>query len=257
MSSVAIFFIGLAFCLLLMLITWVYAQKMNYYSLVDVVWSYGIGLLTVVFAMTANGTHTKKLIAVVLASCWSIRLGTHLANRLKSHFPIEDSRYIGLKSKWEKAQFLIFFLFQGLSQALFSLPFLFLVQDKDPSISSLTVIGFFLFAAGFIGESVADKQLHAFRMSPENKGKVCDKGLWKYSRHPNYFFEWIIWCGIAIAAVPSPNGYFAILSPVVMYLTLNFLTGVPATEVQLLKSKGSLYIEYQRKTNRFFPGAPL
>ncbi len=241
----------------MMFLTWVYAQKINYYSLVDVAWSFGIGLLTVVFAMTANGALSKKLMALVLALCWSIRLGTHLAIRLKSQFPVEDSRYVALKSKWDKTQFLIFFLFQGLSQVLFCLPFLFLVQDKDSSISSLTVIGILLFVFGFAGEFIADNQLNAFRLSPENKGKVCDRGLWKYSRHPNYFFEWILWCGIAIAAVPSPNGFFAILSPVVMYLTLNFLTGVPATELQLLKSKGSLYLEYQKKTNRFFPGMPV
>ena len=240
-----------------MLAAWVVSRKINYYSLVDVVWAYGIGFLTLIFASISNGELTKKSIAIILSLCWSIRLGTYLALRLKSHFPTEDSRYTGLKNKWGKYKFLVFFLFKGFSQILFGLPFFFLTQDNNPSISSVTMIGVLLFAVGFIGESIADLQLKGFRTRPENKGKVCDIGFWKYSRHPNYFFEWIVWCGIAIAALPSPNGYWAILSPILMFLTLNFLTGVPAAEEQSLKSKGSLYIEYQKKTNRFFPGMPI
>lgn len=257
MTTISIFFLGLFVCLFVMFISWLISQKLNYYSLVDVVWSYGIGLVSIIFACVSSGALSKKLIAVTLALFWSIRLGTHLAIRLKSHFPIEDSRYSGLKEKWSKSKFLFFFLFQGVSQVLFSLPFLLLAQDPESAISGVSILGISIFAVGFVGESVADSQLNEFRLRPENKVKVCDVGLWKYSRHPNYFFEWVIWCGAAIAVMSSPSGYFAFVSPMLMFLTLNFLTGVPAAEEQSLKSKGALYAEYQKKTNRFFPGLPL
>lgn len=219
----------------------------------DIVWAYGIGALTLIIVLVADGAIEKRILALFFSTLWSLRLGTYLAFRLKSHFPKEDKRYVDLKKKWGAGKFFGFFQFQGLSQVLFSLPLLFLAKDTDPNFTLFTFVGLFIFAIGIGGETIADRQLSHFRKKHENKDKVCKFGLWKYSRHPNYFFEWITWCGISISALSAPYGYVGLLSPLLMYLTLNYLTGVPAAEEQSLRSKGDLYREYQRTTNRFFP----
>lgn len=248
---------GLIFCSLLMLFAWLVSLRTSFYSLVDALWAYGTGALVLLYAVRADGVQLKKIVAVTMALLWSLRLGTHLALRLRAHYPTEDKRYISLKRKWKGKHFFLFFQIQALSMVLFSLPFLFIVQDSNPIISKMSFLGFFVFAAALIGESLADAQLRKFRSSPTNGGRVCDIGLWKYSRHPNYFFEWLIWCGIALVALPSPSGYFGLVSPLLMYLTLNYWTGAPALEEQSLQSSGDAYRNYQKKTNRFFPGAPL
>lgn len=252
MENVVLF--GVGFCSLTMLIAWLVAVRMSFYSLVDVVWSYGIGTVVLLAAVLAQGANSKRILAVVLAGVWSLRLGTHLTLRLKQHFPSEDGRYSVLKKNWGKARFFVFFQFQALSQIAFCMPFFILISDPQSVFSKTTMLGILIFAMGFLGESLADQQLSRFRSKPENRHRVCDVGLWKYSRHPNYFFEWIIWCGIATSALSSPYGGLGLISPILMYLTLNYLTGIPYAEEQSLKSKGDLYKQYQAKTNRFFLG---
>lgn len=254
MSSLSLLLVGLIFCFFLMTISWFIAGRINFYSLVDAVWAYGIGFLGVFFVIFSDGSIEKNILVVLYSTLWSLRLGTYLTVRLKSHYPHEDRRYVDLKNKWGKGKFFVFFQFQGLSQLLFSLPFLFLAIDADKRFTILNYVGLAVFIVGFLGESIADIQLNKFKKLATNKNLVCNVGLWKYTRHPNYFFEWLIWCGISISAMTSPYGYFGLLSPILMYLTLNYLTGVPAAEDQSLKSKGDLYREYQRTTNRFFPG---
>ncbi len=257
LSAFSVLAIGFLFCLLLMAVFWWISQKLSFYSLVDAVWAYGIGALVIIFVWTSKGAAEKKALALILSMLWSLRLGSHLAARLKAHYPLEDSRYIDLKKKWGKAKFFAFFQFQGLSQIVFSLPFFFIANDSDSNFSFLTVCGVIIFFFGFFGETVADHQLSQFKKAPANKNKVCKAGLWKYSRHPNYFFEWLIWCGISISALPSAYGYLGLISPLLMYLTLNYLTGIPKAEEQSLKSKGDLYRDYQKTTNRFFPGIKI
>ncbi len=257
MSSLSILGMGFLFCFLLMTISWWVAQKLNFYSLVDVMWAYGIGGLGIVFTFLADGATEKKVLALFFSLLWSLRLGTYLALRQWSHYPVEDRRYLTLKAKWNNFKFFQFFQFQGVSQILFSLPFLFLATDPNSQVSFLTWVGLILFLIGFLGEAISDNQLRRFKSLSDNKDQVCRVGLWRYSRHPNYFFEWVIWCGISVAALSSPYGYWGLVSPLVMYLTLNYLTGIPAAEEQSLKSKGDKYREYQKTTNRFFPGISI
>jgi len=106
------------------------------------------------------------------------------------------------------------------------------------------------------GEALADAQLAAFKRHAANRGRVCDAGLWRYSRHPNYFFEWLIWMAYAVFAFPSPYGYLALIIPAVMLFFLFKVTGIPATEEQSLRSRGDKYREYQRTTSRFVPWFP-
>lgn len=256
MNTLEIFFSGLAICSLLMVCAWFLSLRLQFYSLVDVIWAYGLGALVYFYAYISEGALPNKIAAVAMVTIWSLRLGTYLAIRLYSHYPTEDRRYTNLRKDWGKKKFFVFFQFQALSQALFSIPFLLITQDTSTKASPVMVLGMLIFLIGFLGESISDKQLKKFKDSIENKNKVCTIGLWKYSRHPNYFFEWLTWCGISTAALSSEYGYLGILSPILMYLTLNYLTGIPAAEEQSLQSKGELYREYQRSTNRFFPGVP-
>ena len=104
-----------------------------------------------------------------------------------------------------------------------------------------------------LGETIADAQLAAFKKNPENNGKVCDKGLWGYSRHPNYFFQWLMWMSYFVFALASPYGYLAIISPaIILYLILK-VTGIPMTEEQSIRSKGEAYIKYQQRVSAFVP----
>ena len=107
-----------------------------------------------------------------------------------------------------------------------------------------------------LGESAADVQLNRFRSDPANKGKTCRVGLWKYSRHPNYFCEWLVWLAYFIYALGSPGGWIAVYAPALMYLFLTKVTGIKATEEHAVRSRGEDYREYQRTTNAFFPWWP-
>jgi steroid 5-alpha reductase family enzyme len=137
-----------------------------------------------------------------------------------------------------------------------SAPLLLASRNANPTLHPLEIAGVALRAVGLVGESIADRQLAAFRRDPANKGQVCDVGLWRYSRHPNYFFEWTIWVGYAAFALASPLGALALASPALMLHFLINVTGVRATEAQALRSKGEKYRRYQERTSMFVPLPP-
>jgi steroid 5-alpha reductase family enzyme len=123
-------------------------------------------------------------------------------------------------------------------------------------------VGALILLAGIAGEALADAQLKAFRTDPGNKGRVCDVGLWRWSRHPNYFFEWFGWLAYPVIAI-SPSdplsytwGFAALLGPVFMYWILVYVTGIPPLEAQMLRSRGDRYRDYQSRTSPFFPWLP-
>ena len=117
-------------------------------------------------------------------------------------------------------------------------------------------IGAGIWLVSILCEAIADLQLSAFKKNPENKGKTCREGLWKYSRHPNYFFEWMMWIGYAVFALGSPWGWLGLLSPALVLYFLFGSTGIPATEAQALRTRGNAYREYQRATSSFVPWFP-
>lgn len=248
--------VGLIAACLVMLIAWWIAVRICFYSLVDVVWAYGIAVLVGLYAVLSDGTTLHKAIAIGMSALWGLRLGTHLLLRLKSHFPHEDSRYEKLSQEWSKGKFLLFFQFQAISQVIFALPFALMVQNTGEDLLMLEWIGVAVFLAALLLEALADLQLKRFRQNPMNRGKVCNVGLWRFSRHPNYFFEWLIWCGVALTALDTQNGFIGLVSPIAMFYVLNYVTGVPAAEAQSLASRGQAYRDYQSRTSRFFPWFP-
>lgn len=253
------FFYSFIFCLLMMTGTWLLALKIRFFSAVDVAWSYGFSFVAILYLFTNAGWGTRKLVVASMVCLWSIRLGTHLTQRLASHYPDEDGRYIQLRKDWAQNlnfKFFIFFLAQGISISLLSAPFVFSMANQTTEFSAFEYLGILIWVIGWVGESTADAQLKKFKHDPKNKGQVCNVGLWRYSRHPNYFFEWAIWVSYFVFACGSDWGWISVYCPLIMLTLLFKVTGIPATEVQALKSRPEAYKRYQETTSVFVPWFP-
>jgi steroid 5-alpha reductase family enzyme len=139
---------------------------------------------------------------------------------------------------------------------MFALPMWAAAQSTTPAIAWHDWLGIGIWLLAFTGEVVSDRQLNRFRRDPANKGKVCQVGLWRYSRHPNYFFEWLHWWAYVLIGIASPWWWVTIAGVVVMYVFLTRVTGIPYTEQQAIRSRGDAYRRYQETTNVFFPFSP-
>ncbi len=255
----------------LMAVTWVVARLMDNWSIVDVAWSYGFALaigLTVALmpGETAELVRTEWATNPVLwlgaaMGLWSLRLGTHLAVRILGHLREEDGRYRrmreqhGAKMPWRMA---VFYFQQALALAILLLPFVAAAADggREPA-GPVHLAGLALFVAGLAIESRGDAQLRAFKADPANRGKVCDIGLWAWTRHPNYFGEFLIWLGFAaLSFTPTLLGLPGLAcAGGILHLVTN-VTGIPLTEAQLLASKGDAYRAYQSRVPAFWPRRP-
>ncbi len=252
--------LGASFFLVIgmMCLLWViYFFKRNS-GIVDIGWALGFVLSAWAFFFLGDGAFLKKVAMLAMVTIWGLRLGWHLYNR----FIVcgEDPRYQEIRKSWgsENADFKFFmmFIFQGVLVVLLSLPFLIIAGDATPEWWAIELLGILVWAIGVTGESYADYQLTTFKQQPENKGKVYKEGLWRYSRHPNYFFEFIVWMGYFLFALGTPGGWLTILSPIIMLCLLLKVSGIPLTEIEALKSKGAEYEEYRRTTNPFIPWFP-
>lgn len=242
---------------ILMSLTWLYYVKTNHASYIDVVWALSFLLVATLSFVLFEGYWFRQILVSAMIALWSLRLSTHLWLRLKSTG--EDGRYRELKEKWQnnaKTKFYIFYQFQALGTLGLSLPFYFLYSNSDPNISFFEIAGVTLWSIAFLGEIFADRQLKTFKNQPKNKGEVCNVGLWRYSRHPNYFFEWLIWMSYAIMCVEASFGIIAFASPLMMLYFILFVTGIPPTEQQSLLSRGNKYKSYQKQTSAFVPWFP-
>lgn len=242
--------------LLAMALGFVYQAIKKNAGIVDAIWAFGIMLASIYFALSNTGDADIRILIALLSGVWFFRLGMHIFLRMLSE--PEDGRYAhvrnlyGDKTNWFH---LPFFTFQAGLIVLFSFPMWFVSHHTEPSTVAM-IIATLVVVIAFIGEYQADHQLHLFRSDPDNRGKTCRQGLWKYSRHPNYFFEWLHWFAYPILAIGMPNGYWLWLAPVCMFLFLWYITGIPFTEQQAIKSRGDDYRNYQKTTSAFFPWFP-
>ena len=249
-----LFLIGLGVAMVCFAAVWAVSVKMKNYGFLDVAWSYGVAVLAPLFAFESPGPGWRKWLLAAIGMAWSLRLGTYILFRVLRHHPKEDARYQTLRERWNgPAMFLAFFELQALLVAIFALPFLFASFDPSPAIHPLTIAGAVLAVISLFGEAIADLQMQRFKADRANEGKVCEAGLWRYSRHPNYFFESAIWWAFFLAAVPSPHGWTTIVCPLLMLYFLFQVTGIPLTEEYAIKSKGEVYRAYQRSTSAFVP----
>lgn len=222
---------------------------------IDVIWSLGIGAQTVLLAAQADGDQLRRIIIAGLASFWALRLATHLFfDRVLSGK--EDGRYARFRREWSAAAFYGLYLLQGVLIFLLPLTFLGGLDNADAFPATMDYVAISIWAISIIGESISDRQLAAFRNNPANKGKTCREGLWRYSRHPNYFFEWLIWCAYIPLAIGSPYFSWSLLGPALLLILLTKVSGIPPTETQAVESRGQDYIDYQKTTSAFVPWFP-
>ncbi len=235
------------------------ARRIDNFSIVDVAWSANFTILAILYAALGRGDGARRAVIAGLATLWSLRLAGHLLARIARLHPEEEGRYRTLRRRWAGAlgrRFFVFFLAQGLLNVALSTPFLASALDPRRGLGPFEWAGVLVVLVGLAGEATADAQLAAFKGVPGNRGRTCSAGLWRYSRHPNYFFEWLVWCGFFLFALASPLGFATVYCPLLMLWFLFRVTGVPATEAQALSTKGDEYREYQRTTSAFVPWFP-
>ena len=243
---------------ILMAILWAWHLRIRNAAIVDVGWAGGLALAAVFALLFGIGDPMRRGVAGLLMLGWGARLALHLyQDRVRGH--AEDPRYATLRAARGSAAnrwFFWFFQAQAVLVALLSWPVMLSASDVRPPESPLFWLGIVLGLVSIVGESVADAQLRDFKRSAAHRGQVCRVGLWQYSRHPNYFFEWLVWVAYALLATDSPSGWLAWACPAVMLYFLFRVTGIPATEAQALRSRGDAYAEYQRTTSAFVPWWP-
>ena len=233
---------------------WAVQRRTRDASLVDVGWAASLGLLALLCAAVLDGEPARRALVGAMGALWSARLAWHLyTDRVRGKS--EDGRYAALRASWGAAadrNFFWFFQAQGALAALLALPFAALAARRG-ALGPGDAAGAALWLVAVWGERAADKALAAFRANPAHKGKTCREGLWRFSRHPNYFFEWTHW--LAYAAM-APGDWRPWLSPALMLYFLLRVTGIPATEEQALRSRGDDYRRYRRETSMFIPWFP-
>jgi steroid 5-alpha reductase family enzyme len=230
----------------------------------DVFWTYGTGATCALAALAPFGAEPgvlwRRILVALLIALWSLRLGTYVARRV-SRSPEEDPRYAAFRRDWggdfQRRMFQLMIV-QAPVTALLSLSVILAARQPAAASRVWDVLGVIVFFVCLAGEALADSQLHAFRADPANRGKVCDTGLWSWSRHPNYFFEAAIWLAWPIIAVDfaRPWTLISLLAPVMMYLTVRYASGVPPLEEAMLKSRGDAYRRYQARVSVLIPLPP-
>ena len=239
-----------------MALLWLVAGRRNG-GVVDVAWSFATGMLGVWFAFNAGGWTPRQGLVAGLALVWGVRLGVHLLRRVARE--PEDGRYQALKAGWgdrASVRLFTFFQMQAFWAVMFAAPMLLAARGAHPAFTIGDVAGFVIWLVAIGGETLADRQLAEFRGDPSTRGQVCRAGLWRYSRHPNYFFEWVHWWAYVAIGIAAPWGWLTLAGPVAMYCFITRVTGIPPTEARALVSRGDAYRDYQRTTNAFFPGPP-
>jgi steroid 5-alpha reductase family enzyme len=243
-------------CCGIMFFVWLWSYKIRNAGVVDIFWSYNFPVIAIILLLLAPGFETRKILLCSMVIIAGVRLGTHLAVRVLKHLHNEEPRYAQIRKEWganAEAKMAGFFQMQAASNVLLAIPFFISAMNTSAELSPFEYAGAILWLISVIGEATADAQLAAFKKVSANKGKVCDTGLWGYSRHPNYFFEWLMWVAYFVFALGSPYGYLAVISPAIILYLLTKVTGIPATEQQSLRSKGEVFERYQQKVSVFVP----
>lgn len=243
---------------LLMTLLWIVQWRRRNAGIVDVAWAFATGVLGVAFALGSEaGDPARKVLIAAMVGIWGIRLGVFLARRVGGES--EDGRYRSLRETLgDRIQPFMFgfFQIQALWAVMFALPMWAAAQSPLEGLRWHDWFGLAIWAAALLGESVADAQLAQFRRNEQNRGKVCQQGLWRYSRHPNYFFEWVHWWAYVFIGIGSAWWWVTWVGVVVMLVFLTKVTGIPYTEKQALRSRGDAYRRYQATTSSFFPLPP-
>lgn len=243
---------------LVMFAAWRKEQETGNAGWIDVFWSFGTGGVAAAAALTAMSWRSVLIAALALG--WSLRLGGHLLRRTrKAH---DDPRYAALRKQWgERAsrEMLRFALIQAAFGALLAMAIVVAAWNPGPLFRGQDLIAVLIICAGLAGEALSDAQVRRFKADSGNKGRICVAGLWTYSRHPNYFFEWLVWLSWPVFAIDFAGyiwGWFAIFAPVCMYWLLTRVSGIPPLEAVMVEKYGDEYRAYQARVSPFFPRLP-
>jgi steroid 5-alpha reductase family enzyme len=249
---------------------WMVQQRTGNSGWVDTIWTFAVGLVgagSALWPVADAAPNPRQWLVAALVAIWSVRLGLHIAVRTAAI--TDDPRYAAFAREWgvdSPRRMFVFLQNQGFG----SIPLVFaiFVAARFPltALRFADYLGALILLIGIAGEALADAQLRNFRIDPANKGRVCDVGLWRWSRHPNYFFEWVGWLAYPVIAIAIedplsypfyyPWGWTSLLAPVFMYWILVHVTGIPPLEQQMLRSRGERYRDYQSRTSMFFPLPP-
>lgn len=255
--------IGIAAALAaVMTVAWRVQRATGHSGWIDVLWSFGVGGVGAVASLLPLGPSpwpgARQVAVAVMAVLWSLRLGWHIARR--THAVGDDPRYRQMITRWgPDAPRRMFWLLQSQAAvgAVLALSIALAAHNPNPGPRLQDLLGSALLLLGIAGESVADRQLRRFKADPAHRHAVCDVGLWRWSRHPNYFFEWVCWLAYPLIAIDfsgaDPYGLLALLAPASMYWALVYVSGIPPLEKHMMRSRGEAFRAYQQRTRPFFP----
>lgn len=245
-------------CAVIQAVLWTIQQRTRNAGIVDVGWAASFTVIAGLFGLTALTPRSSFLPIALVVVVWSTRLAAHLVGR-GAATGSEEGRYVTLRQRWAlqaSRKFFIFFQAQAALAALLSSAFVISFVSEPWDGGALRAIGMIVAIVGVGGEALSDAQLARWKRDPSNRGKVCDAGLWAYSRHPNYFFEWCVWIGYALYGLAFHGGWIAVLGQGVILASIFGVTGIPPTEAQAIQSKGEAYRRYQQRVSKFFPLPP-
>lgn len=258
MTGVAAALVGLGAILAAQTLLWMLSVRLQDASIADAFWGLGFVLLAWLYCMLSPALTPRSWVVAALLTLWGMRLSLHIVRRSRGKG--EDPRYRAMRLSdgeafWWRSLFTVFWL-QGALLWFVALPLLVAVRATQPvALTALDSVGMLLFAVGFGFEAVGDYQLERFRAEPGNHGQVFDRGLWRYTRHPNYFGDATLWWGVYAMTASTPGGWLTLLSPALMTLLLMRVSGVTLLEDGLKASKPG-YREYIARTPAFFPWLP-
>ena len=244
--------LGLAAIVILFTVLWAVSLRQQNCSIADVAWGPGILLIGLIYYFTSDGRTLRAHLTLALLAIWAIRLATHLYFRMRLQG--EDFRYVKWRDDydhWWLVSYVKIFLLQAVVGWIISLPIYFAIVSVAPaSLTILDYLGILLFVAGMVFESLGDEHLRRFRADRANRGKVLDTGLWRYTRHPNYFGEALVWWGFGVIGVAT-GGLPGLLGPAIMTYLLLYVSGVALLESTLIEKAG--YVQYVGRTPAFLP----
>jgi len=246
-----LFIVELLFIFIHMSLVWCLYRYLKNPSVVDVGWASGLTLSGLIY-LYAYPLSLRTLILSFILILWGSRLGLYLWFT-RIHLGKVDKRYLTLSENWKIAKPLGFFLnfqLQGVLIFVIAIPWYFSASAGITALTLLDYIAILLALIGLAGETLADHQLQLFKRT--TSGGVCTSGLWHYSRHPNYFFECLMWLAFALFGFAHTYGVIGLISPITLYLMMIKITG-PITEEGSIKARGQAYIDYQKTTPMFFP----
>lgn len=249
----------------IMALAWLLQYRSRNAGWADVAWSFGTGLTAILMALTPlAGEATispRRLLVAILVAIWSLRLTLYIRRRTLSG--PEDARYAKLRDGWgAQFQSRLFGFLQIQALAAFPLILTIGVAAHNPATGWRIAdsAGAVILAIAILGEAIADDQLRHFKATAAGRGQICDIGLWRWSRHPNYFFEWLGWLAYPVIAIDFSGqylwGWAALGGPLIMYWLLVFVSGIPPLEEHLATSRGEAFQAYRRRTSAFIPLPP-